>query len=86
MWIGERGGSRPSLWLPKPPLNKESKLVKAAESAEAGDAEKASRIWATANHCVRERPRMMAPELIFLYHRCKSRCEENLPPSMNICS
>lgn len=57
-----------------------------AESAEAGDAEKASRIWTTANHCVRERPRMTAPELILLYHRCKSRCEENLPPSMNIYS
>lgn len=38
-----------------------------AESAEAGDAEKASGIWTTANHCVRERPRMTAPELIFLY-------------------
>lgn len=73
MWTREMGCSRPSLWLPKPPLNKESKLAKAAVSAEAGDAKKAGRIWATANHCVRERPRMTAPELIFLYYRCKSR-------------
>lgn len=54
------GCSRPSLWLPKPPLTKESKLAKAAESAEAGEAEKEGRIWATAKHCVRERPGMTA--------------------------
>lgn len=57
---GRWGCSRPSLWLPKPPLTKESNLAKAAESAEAGDAEKVGRIWATENHCVRERPRMTA--------------------------